>query len=191
MNFIILHGTLGNPDGNWFPWVSQQLEALGHQTIRPQLPTPEGQNLDSWINCIHTAVMQQGGPDKKTVFVAHSMAPLAVCHYLTTISGTVRSCFFVSGFAEHLPNTPEPYPSLNNPIIDRTIDWKHVRPHSEQFICFSGDNDPYVPPTVADNFADHLSAKLVSIPNGGHLNESAGYKQFPLLLDTIAVTCKP
>ena len=45
MKFVILHGTEGSPDVNWFPWLSAELERLGQKTIIPVLPTPDGENV--------------------------------------------------------------------------------------------------------------------------------------------------
>jgi uncharacterized protein len=185
MNFIILHGTLGNPNGNWFPWLSKELKSRGHKTVRPQLPTPNGQTMNNWVKVIEDAVNDIGGLDDSLIFIAHSMAPLAVCHYLTTIKHPVHSCFFVSGFAKHLPTTPEPYPTLNNPLLDLPLDWNTVGNNCKHFTCFAGDNDPYVLPDIASDFADQLHAKLIIVPKGGHLSESSGYTTFPLLLTTI------
>src|SRR3989344_6493455 len=121
MNFLILHGTLGSPDGNWFPWVTGELEKFGHKTLRPQLPTPEGQTPDNWIRVIGESVAKLGGPSDQITIVAHSMSPLAVCHYLSTINTFIHACFFVSGFAQRLPDAEEPFPTLNNPFIDKPL----------------------------------------------------------------------
>src|SRR3989344_8016787 len=113
MNFLILHGTLGSPDGNWFPWLASELEKLGHETLRPRLPTPEDQTPENWLK-----VISKVGSDKNTIFVAHSRSPLAVCQYLQALDHSVKACFFVSGFAKRLPDTEEPFPTLNNPFDD-------------------------------------------------------------------------
>ncbi len=34
---IILHGTLGSPDGNWFQWLKEQLEEKGFMVWLPPL----------------------------------------------------------------------------------------------------------------------------------------------------------
>ena len=94
MNFVILHGTEGTPDGNWFPWLSKELEKLGHKTIRPVLPTPEGQNVKNWTKVIDEAVRKIGGPDEETVIIAHSISPMAVCHYLNKWYEFFTFCWF-------------------------------------------------------------------------------------------------
>jgi predicted alpha/beta hydrolase family esterase len=113
MNFVILHGTMGSPDGNWFPWLASELEKMGHKIVRPQLSTPEGQSPDNWTREIKKAVESLGGPNNETCIVAHSMSPLAVCQYLETVNTPVGGCFFVSGFAQMGDDVTEPYLSLS------------------------------------------------------------------------------
>lgn len=185
MKFIILHGTLGSPDGNWFPWLSKELIRLGHKVAIPKLPTPDGQNPENWINAIKRAVWSFGPPYEDLVFIAHSLAPLAVCQYLENAGIKVRACFFVSGFANIPEDEVEPYKSLNNPFIQKGADWEKIRSTCKQFFCFFSNNDPYVPFEMEKNFAEKLNATQMIIPGGKHLNEEAGYREFHLLLKDI------
>lgn len=185
MKFIILHGTLGSPEINWFPWLKKELEKLGHKVVVPQLPTPKGQTPDNWVKEIAKAVESIGGPDKNTLIIAHSMSPLATCHYLASIDKKINACFFVAGFAKKL-NIGEPYPTLNNPFVDKPIDWNTVKTNCSKIICFAGNNDQYVPLKVAKEFSELCGAKeFIVVPAGGHFTEKTGYKEFPLLLETI------
>lgn len=185
MKFVILHGTMGSPEENWFPWLATELEKLGHIIARPQLPTPDGQTPENWVNEIKKTVDSMGGADEEIVFVAHSMSPLAVCMYLETINTKIRSCYFVCGFAERF-NWPDPFPKLNNPFVDTKLDWEKVTKNCDNIYCFEGDNDPYVTLDMAKNFAKLCNSKgLDIIPNGGHLSKSSGFVEFPLLLEKI------
>jgi hypothetical protein len=47
MKFFIIHGTCGEPDGNWFPWLKQKLEEQGHEVVVPDFPGIENQSLET------------------------------------------------------------------------------------------------------------------------------------------------
>lgn len=47
-NYFILHGTMGTPEDNWFPWLKAELEKQGKKCIVPQFPFGEFQNYDFW-----------------------------------------------------------------------------------------------------------------------------------------------
>ena len=179
MNFLILHGTLGSPEGNWFPWLAGELEKLGHRTLRPQLP--KDQTPDNWIRAIGESV---GDPGGDVTIVAHSMSCLATCLYLQNAKALLRACFFAAGFAQDLP-VREPVKSLNLPFVKAPIEWPIVKLNCHKFICFAGDNDPYVPMDIAHDFASKLSAEFIVIKNGGHLNSDSGFTRPPQLLSAI------
>ena len=44
---IILHGTMGSPEGNWFPWLKSQLEN-DYNVYVPRFPTPDNQSKETW-----------------------------------------------------------------------------------------------------------------------------------------------
>jgi uncharacterized protein len=185
MKFLILHGTMGSPEGNWFPWLAKELDKLGQETVRPQLPTPGGQNPENWFKVIKSTVNNLGKPTKDIVIIAHSMSCLSACDYLSQADKQINSAFFVAGFAERHPNWPEPYPKLNNPFVDKSLDWEMVKKNCPHVFCFDGDDDKYVSLEMARNFAKLCGGDLKIIPHGGHLSESSGYTTFPLLLETM------
>lgn len=47
-NYIIIHGSFGSKDGNWFPWLKRQLESKENRIDVPQMPIGVGnQNFES------------------------------------------------------------------------------------------------------------------------------------------------
>lgn len=184
MKFLILHGTMGSPDGNWFPWLAKELEKLGQTAVRPKLPTPKGQNPTEWTKVIKETINSLGNDDE-IVIVAHSMSPWASCYYLGETNNKIKYAFFVSPFAEQIDDE-EPFKSLIQPFADGKVNWDKVKENCQDITCFVGDNDPYVSLDVAKRFVKLSGAKqLIIVPKGGHLNEEFGYTSFPLLLDTI------
>lgn len=180
MKFFLIHGAYGNPDENWFPWLLNKLEELGHQVIIPEFPTPEGQNLDNWMNVFDDYFNMI---DDESVLIGHSLGPAFILSVLEEINTKVKACFFVSPFLGLIGN-PD-FDNINETFVCKEFDWEKIKNNCNKFFAYYGNNDPYVPLKEAKKISDKLGIKLKIIENGGHLNEQAGYDNFPELLEDI------
>jgi len=176
---VILHGTGGSPEGNWFPWLKKELEAAGHNVRIPRFPTPENQSVESWCK-----VLREEAPDfgKDTVLIGHSCGAAYILSILNVLEEPIAKSIFVSGFMEKLNN--EFFDTLNATFIDKDFNWGTIRRNAGEITLFQGDNDPYVPMAAAQRLSDKLKTPLTVIPNGGHLNAESGYDKFPEILKT-------
>ena len=53
-NYIIIHGSFGSKDGNWFPWLKNELEKDNKDVVVPQMPVGVGnQNFENWSNVLN------------------------------------------------------------------------------------------------------------------------------------------
>lgn len=177
---FIIHGTEGHPEGNWFPWLKIELEALGFRVIVPRFPSPNQPLLKEWL-----AFFDQYRvfltPD--TIVVGHSLGPAFLLHVLHHFS--VGAAFFVAGFIGAMPN--EFNDRIKN-FTDGPFDWKSIRAHCKNFVVLNSDTDPYVPLAKGEELAHHLGVPLEIVHNAGHFNTAAGYTEFPFLLEKIKKT---
>lgn len=68
-NILIIHGTYGNPEENWFPWLKSELEDKGCGVYVPEFPTQEGQSLESWLKIFED---YEENLNEDSIVVAHS-----------------------------------------------------------------------------------------------------------------------
>ena len=53
-NYIIIHGSFGSKDGNWFPWLKNELEKDNKDVVVPQMPVGVGnQNFENWSKVLN------------------------------------------------------------------------------------------------------------------------------------------
>lgn len=69
------------------------------------------------------------------------------------------------------------------------FDWERIRANTKYALVFHGDNDPYVKMETASELAKNLNTEAIIITNGGHLESSDGYSEFPLLLSKVLDLC--
>lgn len=179
-NAFIFHGSFGNSEDNWIPWLKTELEGLGYDVITPDLPTPQGQDLKNWLSEFSKYRNQI---NENTIMIGHSIAPAFIVDMLLEWKIKVDSCYFVSGFYCLLND--EKFDPVNKTFFVDDIDWNDAKMIANRKVCFYSDNDPYIPQTVAEWLADRINAEKIVINGGGHLNEKFGYLKFEQLLEKI------
>lgn len=177
---FIIHGAYGSPDENWFQWLAHELESLGHSVHIPEFPTPEGQNLENWMDAFeeHRSKMEED-----TIMIGHSLGPAFILNVLEQIETSIDAAFFASGFTGLL-DKPE-FDKINKTITDREFDFNQINSNCGDFYLYHGSDDPNVPLNKAVDLARRCHTGVYVIPNGGHLNEDAGYTNFPKILEDI------
>lgn len=176
-NVFIIHGTYGNPEENWFPWLKKELERLNIPVFIPAFPTPEKQNIKNWTE---TFLPLEKKINEKSIFVGHSIGPAFVLHILERYK--IKKAIFVAGFLGSLGNTD--FDKLNKSFF-KEFEWKTITQNCEKFVLFHADNDPYVPLNKGEELANKLGVKLKIISGAGHFNKVAGYTEFKEVLNVI------
>ena len=177
---VIIHGTMGSPEGNWFPWLTAELKKLGIDTITPRFPTPEGQNLRNWLTTFDSWVGQLTEND---ILIGHSVGASFVCRVLERQSNPIKAAFLVAGFARQLGD--QGFDPFNATFVVDPFDWGKIRSNVKKIYTYAGDKDPYVPLSFSNELAGSLEAPLNVIKGGGHLNMSSGFTRFDQLLADI------
>jgi uncharacterized protein len=177
LRVVIVHGSFGSPEENWFPWLSRKIDHLGYKVIVPRFPTPEGQNLTKWKEVFREQV---GSLDEHTILIGHSVGVAFVLNLLEDKDAVpVTATFLVAGFLGEL-GLPEFDPIIST-FCCKEFDWQRIKHNAGALTVLAGDNDPYVPLPKGQDIADALSVPLTIVPGGGHLNAEFGYTTFPLL----------
>ena len=176
--YIIIHGSFGSKDGNWFPWLKNKLEKDNKDVIVPQMPVGVGnQNFENW-----SKVLNELKINENTIIIAHSIAPIFVCKYLITNKIKVKKLVFVCGFNNYL-GIDSDFDAVNEPMFIENFE--DIKEYCNNIICYYSDNDPYVKFEVEKSFADTVSNEQYVIKNGGHINAESGYTEFEEILKVL------
>ncbi len=177
-NYLIIHGSFVSSEGNWFPWLKEQLEKDNKKVLVPQMPVGiDKQNFDSWSEVLNKIAINEF-----TTIIAHSIAPIFICKYLITNKIKVKKLIFVCGFNNYFGINRD-FDTVNGPMyIDNYTDIKN---YCDNIICYYSDNDPYVKYEVEKEFASSISNKEYVIKGGGHINSESGYTSFEAILKSL------
>lgn len=177
---FMIHGSYGDPENCWFPWLKKELEKLGCKVIVPRFPTPKGQILSQWIKTFEEYIPDL---DENSIMIGHSLGTPFILNILQRLNHPIKASFFVGGFIGLVGNTK--FDPIIKSFSDRKFNWKRIKQNCSSFTVIHSDNDPYVPLPKGQELAKLLGVELTLIPGGMHFNTAAGWLKFNQLLDKI------
>ena len=112
--FVLIHGYTGTPEANFFPWLKNKLEQLGHGVSLPALPNTDEPNVQEQIDF----VLKNETFDENTIVVAHSLGGSVVIKALESVNTKIQKLILVGGFVDpKFKDHPRPFES--------TFDWQY------------------------------------------------------------------
>lgn len=190
--FVVLHGSGGSPEENWFPALKQRLERLGQEVVVPRFPVGKGnrvtehgrteQSLQSWLEAARDLVKQAKG--RQLVLVAHSLGPLFALHLIDRFDFNVDCLIAVSPFFQlDSQRIPEQISRVNQTFYRQDFDFDKIKRHVKAVYVLYSENDPYVPKATSLVFAAKLGASAIMVRGAGHMNADINMNEFPLVLE--------
>lgn len=176
---FIVHGYEGNPNGNWFDWLSAKIREHGAEAVALHLPNPQQPSASAWQLTLDQYI---GAPDDHIFLIGHSLGCITLLHFLSRhqpekLGGLVLA----AGFAEPLPALPQ----LNGYIADSQPDFAVLNRIAMPKHCLISDNDTHVLPALTEKLAQQLHSPITWIANGGHLMASDGFTSLPQAWETL------
>lgn len=176
---FIVHGFGSSPNGGWRPWLMSELENQDIYACALSMPNPKEPVLSEWIEEIARHVDRN--KNDEIYLVGHSLGVPAILRFIESKEdiSNVKGMVLVSGPSKMSDVRKAPS------FLDKPFDFSYIKSKVSKAVVIHGDNDPLVPLEDAHEISNGLGVELVVIPNGVHLNGSAGWKQLPQCLEAL------
>ncbi len=170
-NAIILHGTNGKPDSNWFLWLKGELETRGYKVWVPALPGAEAPSMKRYMEFIFSSNWEF---NSETVLIGHSSGSVAIYGILSRLPEAVqiKQAILVGTFKDDLG-----WPNLKG-LYEEPLDYGKIKTKAEKFSLLHSDNDPHCPLSGAEFLAKELNGELTIIKGAEHFSIKNGGERF-------------
>ena len=182
-NVFLVHGSMGKPFENWFPWLESELAEREIACIIPTFPTPNQQNFDCWSKLIDY-YYSIGLINEDTILIGHSCGAVCIIRYLIEKQIKVAAFITVSGY-NHFYSGNDYMDGLNAPFYFDFEKCKILDSLVKTKVSYAGDNDPFIPQEKLKEFSEEIASTYKLIHGAGHFNQAAGYLDFVALLEDI------
>jgi len=180
-NALILHGTDGDPESNWFPWLKKKLETRGYKVWTPLLPGNHTPNREVYNDYLFS----NGWDFTDGILVGHSSGAVSVLNMLMDERcPEVRLAIMVSAWKSGIPGRYEPdNTQFVNLFPPDGFNFETIKRKAGKIAFVHSDDDPYCPIEQARYLADKLDAPLTTIHKGWHLG--SGFNELPEVWEII------
>ena len=182
-NVFLIHGSVGKPFENWFPWLENELAKREIPCTIPTFPTPNHQNFDCWAKLIDY-YYDNGIINEDTILVGHSCGAVCIIKYLIERKIKVAAFITVSGY-NHFYSGIDFMDGLNSSFYFDFDKCKIIGSLVKTRLSYAGDDDPFIPQEKLKEFSEVINSNFKLVHKAGHFNQSAGYLKFEAILDDI------
>ncbi len=175
---FLIHGFQGSPNGGWRPYLMAELEKIDIYACSLPMPKPDEPLLSEWLEEIKRHI--EANPNDDIYLVGHSLGGTTILRYLEQFGSPNLKGVVIASAPCHQNG--------NLKIVDflRTdFNWQDMKNKIKHVHVIHGADDPLVPVSDAKEIAEQLDGKLILIPNGKHLNGSAGFTELPEALSAL------
>jgi hypothetical protein len=184
MKFFLFHCWGADGKSCWSGWLGERLISSGMASavLTPDFPDSENPKLGAWLAKTRSLVTRFE-PSDDWVLIGHSLGCPTILRLLESFvkEEKVGCVILVAGFAKDLG-----IPEIRN-FVDADFDWQKIKEKAEKIIIINSDNDPYIKLEEAKRMQKLLGAELIVEHGAGHINEGAGFTEYPHLLEIIRV----
>lgn len=175
---FLIHGFEGTPNGGWRPYLMRELEKQDVYACSLSMPSPDEPQLSYWLDEIKRYV--NTNPRDDIFLVGHSLGGTAILRYLEQFD-----CKNIKGVVIASAPCHQNKNEKIKTFLSANFEWSQVKNKVKNVVVIHGDNDPNVPMSDAEEITKELGGKLIVIPNGKHLNGSAGFVELPEALSAL------
>ena len=179
-NYFIIHGSFGNSNEHYLPWLKGELEKSAEVVC---VDFPIGVNIQCYETWSKVLDKYKNKINSETVFVGRSIGPIFAIKYIIENDLNIDKLISISGFNNYEVDGGD-YDKVNESMFVKNL--SDFKSHSKKIVCVISENDPYVKLSALLSFANEIADKIINIKDGGHFNADSGYgEKFEELLKLI------
>ena len=183
MKVLLLHGTDGNHESGWLPWLKEELGKLGHEVWVPDLPHAEKPNIERY----NKFLFSHEWDFENSLLVGHSSGSVEILGLLQALPENVKinTAILIGTFTKRLSDSPSW--GMLKELFDKPFDYESIKQKAKQFIFIHSEDDPYCPIEQAEELHEKLGGEFIRFKDKGHFSRHLDpqFVKFPELLEII------
>jgi predicted alpha/beta hydrolase family esterase len=178
---VILHGTDGSPESNWFPWLKGKLETRGYEVWVPALPGNHTPNRRIYNDFLFDSKWDFSD----NLIIGHSSGAVSVLNLLGDKRCPHIKTGVLVGAWSHTNDTELDSKQFQELFPPNGFDFDFIKSNANHLFFMHGDDDPNCPIEQAKWLAEQMGSEIIIVPDGGHLNQTAGFTELPQLINAL------
>ncbi len=161
----------GTPAHDWYPWLTQQLQAQhGFEAVHVcNMPEPGVPTIASWTHALLEVLKPHAPHLDKVVLVGHSVGCQAVLHALQQLGTgqTIDSAILIAAWW----TVDNPWNSIQ-PWVEAKHDFGRIKAATKNIAVLLSDNDPFTADYVANAnlWRERVGGHVAVVPGAKHFN---------------------